>query len=131
MTAPPLPPSPLPLTYIGDQGVEILCQGLSQNSSLTSLDLPGNLITDLGATYLADALQKHATLTQLNLPYNNIADDGATALATVRACVFGGGEGSGERGWLPGCLPLPYLPASDLPVCLPVYPSALPAPAPW
>lgn len=67
----------------GDNGLKILCEGLSVNRSVTALDLPDNNIGDQGIIDLSVAIAKNTSLTQLQLAYNNIGDEGAKALAEV------------------------------------------------
>ncbi|KAJ9508078.1 hypothetical protein QJQ45_021435 [Haematococcus lacustris] len=69
--------------YLGDDGMEIICNGLMQNSSVTSIDLPDNNISDNGCIMLASAIKHNMSLTQLQLSHNKIGDNGAIALAAL------------------------------------------------
>lgn len=79
----------------GDAGLRILCEGLSNNKSVTALDLPDNDISDEGIKELMLALVHNTSLTQLQLAYNKIGNDGAAALAKVRE----GGHVAGVLKW--------------------------------
>lgn len=79
----------------GDAGLRILCEGLSNNKSVTALDLPDNDISDEGIKELMLALVHNTSLTQLQLAYNKIGNDGAAALAQVRQ----GGQVAGVVNW--------------------------------
>jgi hypothetical protein len=57
--------------------------GLSNNATLTTLDLRDNNIGDEGAHALAAALGDNATLTALHLSHNNIGAEVARALAAA------------------------------------------------
>lgn len=80
----------------GDAGLRILCEGLSNNKSVTALDLPDNDISDEGIKELMLALVHNTSLTQLQLAYNKIGNDGAAALAKVRRK---GGQVAGVVKW--------------------------------
>eukprot|EP00984_Skeletonema_dohrnii_P019943 scaffold9636_cov76-Skeletonema_dohrnii-CCMP3373.AAC.4 len=68
---------------LGNDGSELLAEGLACNSSLTDgvLDLRGNGIGDTGLQALASSLASNAKLRELNLCNNNISDTGWEALA--------------------------------------------------
>mmetsp|Transcript_18243 Transcript_18243/g.26986 ORF Transcript_18243/g.26986 Transcript_18243/m.26986 type:complete len:598 (+) Transcript_18243:1097-2890(+) len=68
---------------LGNDGSELLAEGLACNSSLAdgALDLRGNGIGDEGLQALASSLASNAKLRELNLCNNNISDTGWEALA--------------------------------------------------
>ena len=71
---------------LGDEGVEVLAQGIKANKTLKTLDLSmphmySFQIGPRGATAIADALSASASVTSLSLARNNLGDDGAEALS--------------------------------------------------
>ena len=68
---------------IGDPGAAALADALTKNKSLTELYLSNNNIGALGAAALAAAFTENKSLTKLNLYSNNIGDPGAAALAAA------------------------------------------------
>lgn len=68
-----------------DFGAERLKENLTDNLTLTHLDLRSNNITRDGAKHLAILLKSNTPLEVLNLAYNRIEDDGAIALADALA----------------------------------------------
>ncbi len=71
----------LTMSYIGDKGVRVLGEGLTQNNTLTSLKLNWNKIGDEGARVLCEVLMQNNTLTSLALWMNGIGDEGARVLS--------------------------------------------------
>eukprot|EP00566_Odontella_aurita_P013855 CAMPEP_0113589364 /NCGR_PEP_ID=MMETSP0015_2-20120614/36046_1 /TAXON_ID=2838 /ORGANISM="Odontella" /LENGTH=438 /DNA_ID=CAMNT_0000495373 /DNA_START=378 /DNA_END=1694 /DNA_ORIENTATION=- /assembly_acc=CAM_ASM_000160 len=66
---------------IGPVGAAALAKTLSNNFTLTTLNLGGNKIGPVGAAALAKTLSNNFTLTTLNLGSNKIGPNGAIALA--------------------------------------------------
>jgi Ran GTPase-activating protein (RanGAP) involved in mRNA processing and transport len=68
---------------LGDDGLELLAEGLACNSSLNDgvLDLSNNIIGDRGVQALASSLASNGKLRELILNGNNIGDKGVGALA--------------------------------------------------
>ncbi|XP_044196299.1 leucine-rich repeat-containing protein 34 isoform X1 [Thunnus albacares] len=67
---------------LDDDDVLALTKCLSNNTSVTGLDVSYNNITDEGAGHLADLLQEgNSALNRLDLMFNDILTDGAEALA--------------------------------------------------
>jgi len=82
-----------------------LCDALTQNTKLTSLDLSYNYIgyetlTCADIIRLCDALALNTTLTTLNVEGNNIGTEGAKALAlnTALTTLNVGGNNIGDEG---------------------------------
>ena len=73
---------------LGDEGVEVLAQGIKASKTLKTLDLSmpdmGRFkIGPRGATAIADALSVSSSLTSLSTAYNDISGDGAQQLAAA------------------------------------------------
>jgi Ran GTPase-activating protein (RanGAP) involved in mRNA processing and transport len=68
---------------LGDEGVNLLAQGLSsRNKSLQKLDLGNNGISSVGIRALVDAImERDSRLTEIDLSENAIGSEGATFLA--------------------------------------------------
>ena len=65
--------------------IATLSQALAVNTSLTTLDFPGNSLRADGATSLSQALAVTTSLTTLDLTYNTIGAEGATSLSQALA----------------------------------------------
>jgi len=65
---------------IGDKALQIVCDGLSGDSSIKCLNLSKNNITDEGAKYLFEMLEFNISLSALFLGWNEIRGEG---IATV------------------------------------------------
>ncbi len=70
---------------LSDTGVRILCEALlpNQNCSLKTLYLSKNQISTLGAKYIADMLRTNQTITELWLSSNEITHEGIQSLGHV------------------------------------------------
>ncbi|KAL0240139.1 hypothetical protein GEMRC1_010246 [Eukaryota sp. GEM-RC1] len=68
---------------IGHEGVRALAEALKVNTTVTSIDLSKNFIGDEGARILADVLKINTTISNINLGDNSIGVEGARALAEV------------------------------------------------
>jgi len=69
---------------VGDDGAQLLCEGLinhESESALRVLDLGWNCIHDAGATQLAEMIKVNGSLQVLTLASNGIGNAGAQALA--------------------------------------------------
>lgn len=64
-----------------DADAVIIASLLTDNKTITQLDLSGNQIGDVGARILSERLQKNSTLSELSLCSNAITDAGANILA--------------------------------------------------
>lgn len=67
---------------MGDEGVKNIATILSQNLTLTELDLNSNKIGKEGAKVMAATLSQNHTLKTLDLSFNDIDEEGAEALLT-------------------------------------------------
>lgn len=65
---------------IDSMGVIEIAEGLSHNSTLTTLSLRANYITDNGIPALSRALQINKTLTEINLYCNDITEKGVSEI---------------------------------------------------
>lgn len=70
-------------SFMGDEGVKILCDSLRTNHSITSVDLRGSNISERGCDHLSNVMRSHASLQALGLEWNNAGDDGASVLASA------------------------------------------------
>ena len=70
---------------VGDEGALRLAEALTQNSTLTSLNLIFNKMGGEGAGRLAEALVINSTLITLDLSSNQVGDEGAARLAEALA----------------------------------------------
>mmetsp|Transcript_2994 Transcript_2994/g.4277 ORF Transcript_2994/g.4277 Transcript_2994/m.4277 type:complete len:1133 (+) Transcript_2994:33-3431(+) len=69
-------------TYLQDDSLKLLCEGLSsQFCALKLLSLENNNLCQKEAVILAPALQKNTSLESLRLGHNRLKDDGIDALA--------------------------------------------------
>jgi len=67
---------------LGDQGMQILCHGLTFNSVISVINLTGNFLENKSLILMAKVLKKGiAKMTKLNFSNNLISDEGAMALA--------------------------------------------------
>ena len=66
---------------IGDNAVELISRGLRENKALCKLNLSSCGVGDEGCAHLADGLITNTTLTHLWLNKNHISDGGAMALS--------------------------------------------------
>jgi Ran GTPase-activating protein (RanGAP) involved in mRNA processing and transport len=66
---------------LGDDGVEILAQGLSRNRTLQLLDLRSNGIGKEGVKVFSQVIQKSVSLVNLSLAMNEIDDEGISILS--------------------------------------------------
>eukprot|EP01130_Rhizamoeba_saxonica_P001728 TRINITY_DN11588_c0_g1_i1.p1 TRINITY_DN11588_c0_g1~~TRINITY_DN11588_c0_g1_i1.p1 ORF type:complete len:542 (-),score=69.04 TRINITY_DN11588_c0_g1_i1:7-1608(-) len=67
---------------IGDVEIEILCEYLKSNKSLTNLILSNNNISDVGAEHIADLLYTNRTISHIDLECNLIHTEGLKAIAS-------------------------------------------------
>lgn len=77
----------LPQNSIGDEGVQALCEGLCQNTTVETLNIshqkePG-VVGPAAAVHLAAMLRANSNLKVLNLDRNCLADEGAVTLSAV------------------------------------------------
>ena len=68
---------------IDDDGAGLLAVALSDNATLTELQLGGNRIADRGAGLFADALKHNGSLLTLALPHNRVGPIGAKLLGAA------------------------------------------------
>jgi len=68
---------------IDSDGVRILCGGLTNNLSLTELDLRNNQINDVGGCLLMDILKHHGALKLVDLSGNKLRDATLTRFCEV------------------------------------------------
>ena len=61
---------------IGDQGLNLICDGLKANNTLTLLNLRNNDLDSKGGPMLAAALQLNRTMRTLELGFNKLHDTG-------------------------------------------------------
>lgn len=66
---------------LGDFGIQVLAEGLKRNNSIRILNLRDNLIGDPGIKALAAALKRNGSIRLLKLEINEIGDEGIKALA--------------------------------------------------
>ena len=60
---------------VGDEGCELLCRALRENSTVSVLDLSYNKISNIGAKHVADMLKVNTTLDVLYLYRNHLIDE--------------------------------------------------------
>ena len=60
--------------------MEALCSYLSQNRSVTHLDLKNNKINALGAQLISNVIRNNQILTSIDLRWNDIGNQGAKAI---------------------------------------------------
>eukprot|EP00474_Spongospora_subterranea_P011313 CRZ11771.1 hypothetical protein [Spongospora subterranea] len=65
---------------INDEGLTVLCNAISKNFSLLSLNLVGNNINELDAASIGQVLRLNLTLTHLDLDRNKLGTRGAQIL---------------------------------------------------
>jgi hypothetical protein len=70
---------------LGDDGVEILCEALDTNTSVTTVDLSSNSISDTGARGLATTLRRSNTLLKAVVLCNDFGTVGVIAFARASA----------------------------------------------
>ena len=75
----------LRLSYcnITDNGVRYICEGLTKNQTLTTLDIGGNhQITSVSTSTIADLIQTTTSLTELYLNYTSLNNDDIKTICT-------------------------------------------------
>jgi Ran GTPase-activating protein (RanGAP) involved in mRNA processing and transport len=66
---------------IGDQALQIICDGLCGNSSVKCLNLSKNNISDSGTGYIKEMLEYNVSIDALFLSWNDIKGEGITKIA--------------------------------------------------
>ena len=75
----------LELSYcnITDNGVRYICEGLTKNQTLTTLDIGGNhQITSVSTSTIADLIQRTTSLTELYLNNTSLNNDDIKTICT-------------------------------------------------
>ena len=68
---------------ITDNGVQYICEGLTKNQTLTTLDIGGNPeITSVSTSTIADLIQTSTSLTTLYLHYTSLNNDDIKTICT-------------------------------------------------
>ena len=71
---------------ITDNGVRYICEGLTKNQTLTTLNIRGNpKITSDSTSTIAELLNKTTSLTTLNLLHTSLNDDDIKTICTALA----------------------------------------------
>ena len=71
---------------ITDSGIRYICQGLTKNQTLTTLDIGGNpRITSISTATIADLLRTTTSLSRLDLDGNSLNDDDIKTICTSLA----------------------------------------------
>ena len=73
------------LNKLGDDGAELLSEGITNTKTLRVLNISINCIRSSGTTAIADALLKNTSLEELYMGDNPIGQDGAMALSNAIA----------------------------------------------
>ena len=61
---------------LGDEGIRILANALTENDTLKCLEIANNNISHVGAQCLEHALEDNNTLQKVNMAHNNIGNEG-------------------------------------------------------
>jgi len=61
-------------------GIEVLCDTLKTNITVSHLDLRNNRIGNIGAKYVGEMLRDNSTITHLDLSWNDLGVEGGLAL---------------------------------------------------
>ena len=73
----------LPYSNITDNGVQYICEGLTKNQTLTTLDIGGNRqITSVSTSTIADLIQTTTSLTTLYLYNTSLNNDDIKTICT-------------------------------------------------
>ena len=73
----------LPNCNITDNGVRYICEGLTKNQTLTTLDIGDNRqITSVSTSTIADLIQTTTSLTELRLDYTSLNNDDIKTICT-------------------------------------------------
>ena len=68
---------------ITDNGVRYICEGLTKNQTLTTLNIGGNhQITSVSTSTIADLIQTTTSLTRLDLDYTSLNNDDIKTICT-------------------------------------------------
>ena len=68
---------------ITDNGVRYICEGLTKNQTLTTLNIGDNrLITSVSTSTIADLIQTTISLTRLDLDYTSLNNDDIKTICT-------------------------------------------------